>query len=313
MQVTVVHPDSGWVLSTIARRVCQAQPDTFHAEAYAKGEFLSRPADVVLHVDVQNTWHSTMVGRPPGALHVGLFTHLDRNSIDAYRPHWSGLDGVVHMCQRYFDAFVHEGWYPPERMTVLRPGEVCQIPLKPLRLGVCQRGEHVGKGRDFLPAVLAQLTPEVRAGLHLVFCGKGWGTPFHEKCGYGDYHGVCVTYLPEKAYATLSDLVDVYLIPSLWEGGPMSLLEALAAGLPVIAADVGWVPDLYRDLQQTLGHHPPGFYTFPPGDALALCGLLLHWIMPRLDRRAVVAGMSYQAYAADLLAFCERLKEMPHG
>lgn len=55
--------------------------------------------------------------------------------------------------------------------------------------------------------------------------------------------------------------VDVVALPSDWEGVPVSLIEALAYGVPVVASDVGGVPELVGDGCGLL---------VPPRDSVAL-------------------------------------------
>lgn len=49
-----------------------------------------------------------------------------------------------------------------------------------------------------------------------------------------------------KDIPDLLNASDVFVLPSLWEGCPLSILEAMAAGLPVIASSVGGIPELVQ-------------------------------------------------------------------
>lgn len=55
---------------------------------------------------------------------------------------------------------------------------------------------------------------------------------------------------------------DAYVLPSLWEGLPLALLEALALGKPIVASRVGGVPEIVE-------HGVDGFLV-PPRDPGAL-------------------------------------------
>lgn len=53
--------------------------------------------------------------------------------------------------------------------------------------------------------------------------------------------------LDAQALRALYQSHDVFVMPSLSEGSPLSLLEAMAAGCPIVAAAVGGIPDIVRD------------------------------------------------------------------
>ena len=81
----------------------------------------------------------------------------------------------------------------------------------------------------------------------------------------------------------LIGLLDVLVVPSLTEGSPLIVLEAMAAGVPVVASAVGGIPDQVR-------HGEEGVLV-PPDDPNALAGALGALLEdPALARRLGEAG-----------------------
>ncbi len=78
-------------------------------------------------------------------------------------------------------------------------------------------------------------------------------------------------------------LLDVLVVPSLTEGSPLIVLEAMAACVPVVASAVGGVPDQARHGEEGL--------LVPPGDPEALAGAMDELLRdPRRARRLGAAG-----------------------
>ena len=57
--------------------------------------------------------------------------------------------------------------------------------------------------------------------------------------------------LQSNVYPWLHD-ADIFILPSKFEGMPMTLIEAMGTGLPIIASSVGGVPDMLTDRNDAL-------------------------------------------------------------
>ena len=106
------------------------------------------------------------------------------------------------------------------------------------------------KGIHYLIDALALMPDNVRSRIRLRLFGTGSqeGRLRHQAQAAGveaqvEFGGLA-------PYSQIPDILrsaDVFALPSLQEGLPLSLLEAMATGLPVVTTPVGGIPDVIRD------------------------------------------------------------------
>ncbi|AUX48869.1 hypothetical protein SOCE26_104120 [Sorangium cellulosum] len=135
---------------------------------------------------------------------------------------------------------------------VFRPGDAGAARA---RLGVPAAGYHVGcvarlspeKDHATLLAAFARLR-EVRPDAHMTLIGDGQLRPALEQQASRLGLGGAVTFAGTRGdVAELLPAFDVFALASLTEGISLTLIEAAAAGLPIVATRVGGNPEILRE------------------------------------------------------------------
>jgi glycosyltransferase involved in cell wall biosynthesis len=197
------------------------------------------------------------------------------------------------------------------------PGCVCpnpnqrDLPTSPvLRLGGVGTIQHL-KRWDLVLAAMALLDSEGVS--QLSFSHIGGGEPAILKrlerqiqlkglAGRVDFRG------EESTSTNLLSQIDVLIVASDHEALSIAMLEALAAGVPVIAADSGGAVDVIEP--------PMNGELFKSGDAHSLAQVLKMWVRkrPRMDTASIRASAFYRDdIAAQWQAIYQRHYRGPHA
>lgn len=176
------------------------------------------------------------------------------------------------------------------RCGVSMPAE-SPAPPRPVRHFVTVGRISAEKGYPGLVEALRRVRAQV-PDLALTIVGDGPLRPAFEaqlsQAGLNE----CVTLLggqPEER--TLAEIAraDAFVLPSLMEGLPVVLMEAMACGKPVIAPAVAGIPELVRDGDTGL--------LFRPGDWFHLAGQMLR--LAQDDELARALGRAGRARVAE--------------
>ena len=151
-------------------------------------------------------------------------------------------------------------------MHVIRPGVDLDVFTPRVKIGVVGRTYACGrKGEALVRDVLDM------PGIEWHFTGSGWPLPSRA--------------LKDADMPAFYREMDYILVPSLYEGGPMSVIEALACGTKVIAPPIGWVPDFPH-------------IEFRTGDAADLRRVLAAVIDEKLALRHSVEAVTWDNFAS---------------
>lgn len=102
---------------------------------------------------------------------------------------------------------------------------------------------------------------------------------------------------------------DAFLLPSLYEGMPITLIEAMSSAMPIIASEVGGIPDMLR-------HNYSGLLCSPNPDSIAAAMTQLYAdeaLRQRLGQQALLdaSRFSAQHMAESYLTFYQKILQNP--
>ncbi len=254
-------------------------------------------------------YHASLLGRTLGRWAGTPVIVTARHSVHLGSParerlhHWTGRfdDRTILICDfmhgqevgrasRY--VTIYNGIPPlalPPRQTA-RASLRAELGLPATAVLVLTTGRlHPVKGHaDALPA-LAQVVAQ-RPETHFVWAGEGEERPRLEHWLREHTLTAHVHLLGARAdVPALLAASDLFLLPSRWEGVSVAILEAMAAGLPVVATAVGGTPEVVVEGQTGL--------LVPPQDPHALAGAILR-LLDRPEAAARLGEAGSQRVAA---------------
>jgi len=234
----------------------------------------------LLHVHMASRasfWRKLLFILPAFAARIPVIIHLHGGEFHLFHDKESSF--IVRRLIRFvFERanrviVLSDGWrqwvmktFPRSRVvTIYNPVMLMLSPLSPREamslLFLGRVGEKKG-AFDLISAVarLKQHYPSIK--LYMGGDGDIEGTKRHAM-GLGVSETLeLLGWVGGAAKENLLEKTSIYVLPSYNEGLPMSILEAMAHGLPVVATSVGGIPEAVSDGVE-------GFLV-PPGDVAAL-------------------------------------------
>lgn len=251
--VNIVISDHGWILERLASEIAQRYPDYI---------IYDDNADPGALINYYITYSARRQKVSP--IEVGLFTHIE--NVPATRKLFfdtaRNMTHCVCMSDIYTQTMHDNGIH---NVSTINPGVDLENFTPKLQIGVVGRTYKTGRKGEALVASLLDI-PWIK--WH--FTGEGWPGP--------------ALNLPYDKMPDFYRKMDYILVPALYEGGPMCVIEALACGTDVIAPPIGWVSQFEHIEYKT-------------GDAEDLRRVLTALYEKKLRKAQGVAHLTWDAWA----------------
>jgi glycosyltransferase involved in cell wall biosynthesis len=293
----------GQAATTLWRALQTIEPTVVHIHFASRGSTLRKMllAQMVLHARKPLILHAHGAGFDQ--FHRGLPAILRRRVNRILQQ----AHVVIALSSQWREFFIRECELAPSQVVVL--ANPVKVPARvPDRDGRSQvQFLHLGRlgkrkgGYDLLSA-FAALPESLRQKARLVMAGDGDVEGMRKLAEpLGDRVRV-LSWIDAQERDRLLAESDVFALPSYAEGVPMSLLEAMAAGLPAITTAVGGIPDVFS-------HGAEGLLV-TPGDRTQLTTALAQMITDESARLSAGRRAYERARAFDVHAYARRLADI---
>lgn len=249
---SLLVPRIGWLrtgyqgcIRAVRRKLKQIQPDIVHGQGTERdcaisAVFSGFPNVVTIHGNMRLVARATQA--PPFSYNW-LMGQLEKITL----PRTDGVVCITRYTRKAVEDLARKTWLIPNAVDAAFFQIERNKTAKPMIL--CVGDICLRKNQNVLIATLDRLAKEKT--FELVFLGNSQdGDSYNrdffaliEKRPWCRYDG----FADREKLKTYLSRATLLVLPSLEDNCPMVVLEAMAAGLPVAAANVGGIPDLVRD------------------------------------------------------------------
>lgn len=226
LKVSIKTEKPGWIMHRQATEIRDKSP---FLQVDVNGA--QQQADIAYYIN-----YGYFEGRKGNEIVVANFTHFDPSNLaEKFKTVALECDHCVAVSNSTLRELIDMG-VPASRITVIENGADASFEPKAV-IGIVGRTYGGGrKGEDLVAALLQD--PDIGKVARIVASSQGWGAPVWSMDDPADFYHA----------------IDLLLVPSRREGGPVPFFEALACGKLAIAPEIGAIPD-YPHISYRVGDY----------------------------------------------------------